>query len=564
MVTGFEVFGAVGTSIALLNLARQGYESLAKTYGEYRKAGPHIVETRRHCSNIYFIVEGWSRFWGFDVPMTDELLKAYWGEDGWKQIESQWAAVSIKCADLAAIIDKALPPTETYDKVTYQDRQRVRACLDERAHSKRDIDSSSSKLLKRLRRAVDPRIRKCDTEQVVENIRVLEEHITRSTSAWKKAKYVLSFSEALQTHLKALKEEFDELQWLATTAWRSQHPRVDYSTSTLNDRHLVALTNARQFILEEAKKDRQATKALYGCCSSTKRALMVELSMLETTVDSRSKQFHIFIPQIPLNEYLEVSTSILRTHPPLEDVDWRDNFLDACDKVRQKENGLLWIPGDNQDGSTGSLRETRGRLWFSLSKRAMHVGNLSLPRLDVQMISLAAAERLELAYSVVETGLILFGTSWFSALSSVGIKRFKAIQQPPRYMLDIHDRHNLTQARLGDQMKDLHLYTFTIGILLVEIALQTVTRDLRRSNSGPELFIGGSDGIKWRSPGHVVSLVDHELGAAYSEAVEFCLQDPVRASNRNWKQGVLYDTTRNEEQISMELLDLFYNKVLIR
>ena len=31
MLTGFEIYGAIGTSIALLNLARQGYESLAKT-----------------------------------------------------------------------------------------------------------------------------------------------------------------------------------------------------------------------------------------------------------------------------------------------------------------------------------------------------------------------------------------------------------------------------------------------------------------------------------------------------------------------------------------------------
>ncbi len=563
MVTGFEIFGVIGTSIALLNLARQGYESLAKTYGDYKKAGPHMVELQRHCSNIYFIIQGWTRLRGFDVPMTDELYKAYWGEDGWKQIESQLAAVSIKCADLAAIIDRALPPTETYDQIPEEDRERARARLNQRAASTRRNDPPIPRPLRKLRQAIYPRISKRDTEKKVEEIHVLEEHITRATSTWKKAKYVLSSSENLQKHLKALEEDFRELTQLVKMAWQLQHPRVNYNTSTLNERHLAALTNARQSILQEAKEDRQATKVLYGCCSGTQQAVKLELGLLDTTGDSRSKRFHIFVPQVQYNECLEISTVILRTDPPLGDVDWRDNFHDACEKVRQKEKGLLWMSSDNQNDSTGSLRGIRGKLWFSLSKRASHVGLLDLSRLSVQLVSLAAAERLELAYSVVETGLILFGTSWLSAISSMALKRFKAKQKPPRYVLDINERYNLIRTRLEDQ-RSLHLYIFTIGITLVEIALQAMILDLRQSESGLEFLIRGSEGVKWRSPSHVASLVRAEFGTAYSEAVEFCLQDPVLASNRLWKGGVLYDTTRSQEQISMELLDLFYSNVLIK
>ncbi len=298
MVTGFEIYGAIGTFIALLNLARQGYESLAKTYGDYRKAGPHIVEVRRHCSNIYFIIQGWTRWWGFDVPMTDEMYKAYWGEDGWKQIGNQLAAVSIKCADLAAIIDKALPPTETYDQIPEEDRERARVRLNQRAPCTKRIDPPSSRLLRNLRQAIDPTISKCDTEKKVEEIHVLEEHITRATSTWKKAKYVLSSSENLRKHLKVLEEEFHELTQLVKTAWRLQHPKVDINTSSLNERYLVALTKARQFILQEAKEDRRATKALYSCCSSTQQAVKLDLSLLDTTGDSRSKRFHIFVPQV--------------------------------------------------------------------------------------------------------------------------------------------------------------------------------------------------------------------------------------------------------------------------
>ena len=70
-----------------------------------------------------------------------------------------------------------------------------------------------------------------------------------------------------------------------------------------------------------------------------------------------------------------------------------------------------------------------------------------------------------LSDTVVETGLVLLGTSWLSALSNTALKRFKANQQPPRYVLDISDRNNLVRTRLWDERKTLHLYIFTIGII---------------------------------------------------------------------------------------------------
>ena len=552
VVTGFEIYGAIGTSIALLNLARQGYGSLVETYSEYRRAGSHILAAQRHCSMIYFNVQGWIKFWGFDIPMTDELYKAYWGEDGWNLIGSQLAVVSIKCADLAAFIDKALLPSNNYDELPEDDRRRARECLDRRAPPVR------------VRQVFGLRIPRFGTDLKVEEIRLLEEHMTRCTSAFKKGKYVLSSSKKVQKHLKALEDDFDALKRLVKTAWPLQHPNVDYKSSTLNERHLAAITKARKFLVQEAKEDRPATKALYSCCSTASQALKLELSLLDTTGDLRSKRFHIFVPRLHYQNYLEVSTVILRNDPPLRNFEWQDSLIDACEKVCQEDKDLLFFPSVNQDGLAGSLREARDKFWFSLGKRAMHVGGLDLSKMNVSLVSMVAAERLELAYSVVETGLILLGTPWLSSLSNTALKRLKIGQQPPRYVLEIDEMHNLVRTRLWDQNKDLHLYIFTIGIILVEIALRTVIRDLRRLGSRLEFFVAGLEGVKWRSASHVASLVHEELGAAYSEAVKFCLQDPVHAPNNLWKEGVFYDTTRSEEQVSLELLDLFYEKVLTK
>ena len=400
MVTGFEIYGAVGTSIALLNFARQGYDSLAKTCSDYRKAGPNIVAAQGQCSILYFNIQSWAAIWDFDKPMPEELRKAYWGEHGWKEIKRQGAVVSIRCAELAAIIDKALPFNEAYAQISEDDQKQIRACLEQRAPPDNRAPPTRHMPRTWMKSVVDPRFPWLETEQKVEEIRLLEKRIQRSTSARKKIKYVLSSSKTLEKHLEALKEDFDALKELADVAWNSQHPKVDHKTSTLNERHLAALTKAHSFLVQEAKKDRLAIKALCSCCSSTKQALKLELSLLDTSGESRSKRFHVFVPRPQRREHLEVSTVVLQKDPPSSGTAWQDNFLDACDKVRQEGEGLLFLRGEQQNGSAGALREIRGDSRFILRKRAMHEGELDLSSLRVQMESLVAAERLELAYLI--------------------------------------------------------------------------------------------------------------------------------------------------------------------
>ena len=549
MVTGFEIFGAVGTCVALLNLARQGYESLAKNSRDYGKAGPDILAARRHCLQIYFIVQTWTTLWGFDIPMKDELYKAYWGEHGWKLIETQLAIVSKKCADLAAVMSKALPQSETYQRLPEDEENRVRACLDQR---------------RSLRKGKYSKVPMLSKKEKVEEIRRLEEQITESTNKLKKVKYVVSSSKKVQEHLQALQDDFDRLTQLVETAWQSQHPGVDFKTSTREERHTIALTQSNLFLIQKAKEDSVATRELYSWCSATQKAVKIEMSLLDFTGDSQSKRFHLFVPQSQDDGHLEVSTAILRDDIVLDKLQFQTNFLGACDAVHREDECLLLSSKSIQNGSVEFPREIRRRSCFRLKKRAIHARTLNLPSLSDRIDGLVVAERLELAYGIVETGLLLLGTPWLSDLSNVALKRFEANKKAPRYILDIDQRHNLVRTQLGDQGRDLYQYIFTIGITLAEIALRCMIRDIRRSISGFELFVAWLDGLKWRSLDHVVSLVKIELGNDYSKAVEFCLQDPVHAPNRLWKRGVLYDVTRSEEQINLELLDLFYEKVLIR
>jgi hypothetical protein len=181
----------------------------------------------------------------------------------------------------------------------------------------------------------------------------------------------------------------------------------------------------------------------------------------------------------------------------------------------------------------------------------------------VKLKDLFKAERMNIAYSIAESGLLLLGTSWLSALSSTTLKRLKHYQRATRYVLDIKDAHNSLSNRLQNESRHIHLYIFTIGTLLAEVALGNAIKDVTRSSSGLELRVYKSGTLSYHSLRSIVSDVEQVMGEEYSSAVKFCLQDPILAPNSSWKDGVLYDATLSEEDISMELLGLFYEKVFI-
>ncbi len=269
---------------------------------------------------------------------------------------------------------------------------------------------------------------------------------------------------------------------------------------------------------------------------------------------------------------MEVSAEILRESPPLS-IKERDNFKDACQKVHTDGKSLLRIRKDEHQGSSRNFGESQDRLWrFSLCRLAepLQVREFEMASLSDKLKMLALAERLNLAYRVVESGLTLLGTPWLSSLCTMTLERFKNLkvdEQEPRYVLDIKGSRNRLHLKVDTLiLKDykIHPYIFAIGAVLVEIGLQLIVIDVRKGVEGLEMLTIESRKPTWSSTGRIISLIDKEMGSAFSEAVEFCLQDPVTASNHKWKKRVLYDGSRSEEEISMQLIDLFFENVLVK
>ena len=557
-VTGFEIFGAVGTSIALLNMVRQGFESLKKDYKDYKNYSQNVAKSHRSCEQVYYLIEEWSKFWDLNVQMSDEWYKAYWSERGWRLIQEQLAAVLIQCEGLAAIIDKALPE-HIYDQISEADKKRIKRRLLKRGQGAVRRDAPHLHPLSRVARMLGKKVKNGAWVSQTIEIRVLEEHITNATTMREKAMYILSSCDQLQTYLKDLEVEFQKLERLAETAWRERHG-TDYRVSSKTDRQVIALTETHKYVLREAKTQREETKALHHCCISTLDSLKLEISLLDgSPAENKSKTFRIFVPQPGRNMHLEVITRILGKDAPTNEVKFRPDFSSACKEVYKGGQCLLWTLPETKSSPVASRQKT----WFSVSKAAgpLSQNEVSMLSLSVRLRDITIAEKLELAFSVVESSLTLLGTPWLSALSSQTLKQYRINnRQPPRYVLGIKETdQNLIRNRFHFEKGAVEQCIFRVGILLAEIALGTVVQDFKKTILGLQLVITEYETTMQRSCSlHlIVNKVEKEMGKSYSEAVGFCLQDP-------WEPGTLYDPSFNQEEQTMELLEVCFNNILVK
>ncbi|KAK3176232.1 hypothetical protein OEA41_007555 [Lepraria neglecta] len=305
MAEAFAIFGAVGTSIALLNLACQGFVSLMRTREEFKEAGHHIVDIERRFESTCFNITHWRTFWGLDKDVSTVTLKAFWGEEGCRLIGEHLGAIDIICEDLAAILVPFIV-VASYDQIPEEDRKRAQARLKQPARRARRGEPHKSVVPKHIQRILGNRIKESAKERGMKKIRVLKEHVNKATTVTKKAKFVLSSSARLYDYLQALQDEFEQLQANVGWAWRSQHESIGYNATTYKQKRILALAKVHGHILEEAREHREETKILHACCS-IREALKLEMDLLrDSTDESRHRRFNMLVPWPDTYVHLEI------------------------------------------------------------------------------------------------------------------------------------------------------------------------------------------------------------------------------------------------------------------
>ncbi|MCJ1270603.1 hypothetical protein MMC22_010500 [Lobaria immixta] len=545
MAEPFVISGAVGTAISLLNLARQGFNSLVKEYKEFRDAGQTIYDIQRLFTNNCYLMKQWNDFWMIDAPTTDEELIAFWGEEGWRLIKQQLSTIETKCEDLAALLNPFLsanhghPPS---DKEWERAQERLRT----RALRKGHGNNQNSELFL--------------------EIRILEEHVTKATTRGKKAKFVFKSRQKLQNYLERLQLEYDELRRLVDAAWRGKHPTVQWNISTHQQRWLIALEETRSPIVRAARQNRKEVMDLHPFCLRTMEALDLELDLLKNTTGiPRIRCFHMIIAGPQGGTHLQVCAELAKDVPPQVASTCCTAFSDAC-RIAESRGQCVF-----RAGVVVPVHQRRpsepNPAHFSLSRSSalLYLDQYSRFSLSRKLDRMPIAERLDLAYKVVESGLLLLDTPWLSALGSRTITRLKVSGEIPKYVLGIEEGlQDCVQQRLPEGMGKLNLHIFAIGVLLVELALGTSVSHVEIHESTVCLVKTESTKQRLSSLQRAVRQVRDEWGASCAEAVEFCLQDPTRASNQTWADGVMYDPTASEEEKSVALLDLFYEKVFLK
>ena len=124
--------------------------------------------------------------------------------------------------------------------------------------------------------------------------------------------------------------------------------------------------------------------------------------------------------------------------------------------------------------------------------------------------------KVELAYKVVECGLFLLGTPWFSSLSSKNILRLRSRERDhPTFVLEVQtvDHHDLLLDDPGALAETSQL--FRIGILLMEIALDEPNRSFHNEYHKHDV-----ERIISKLP-----LIEQSMGTQYCKATAFCLQN---------------------------------------
>ena len=545
MPEAFLIFGALGTAISLLNLARQGFNSLVATYQEFQDAGQAIVDIRRQFDNTCFLIKQWNEFWMIDDPTTDAQLIAFWGAEGLDLIQNQLATIHIKCEDLAAILNPFLQTVQGH-QISDKEWERARRRL-----AKRAPPTGQSNNL---------------NPGIFLDIMALEEHVANATSLGKKAKFVLKSSDKLQKYLNTLEIEYDGLVRVVDAAWRGKHPEVEWKVSTHKQRWLIALKETRRPIIRAAGSDRKEIMDLHPFCLRTMEPLDLELSLLKPTNETlQTRCFHMIIARPQRGSLLPVCAKLAKETSLSVATNFYTAFSDAC-RIAESEGQCVFragvlVPPHQRSPSEPlpacfSLRRTSAPLLvhqyskFSLSRKLNHI---------------SIAERLDLAYNIVESGLLLLGTPWLSGLDSKKIARLKISGEVPKYVLGVtNDIRDCLQQKLPKEIHKLNLHIFAIGVLLVELALGEAVSHIEILQSTLCLVKIESTKYRLSSSERAVRQVRDKLGASYAEAVEFCLQDPTRAPNRTWAEGIMYDPTASEEEVSVALLKLFYINVFLK
>lgn len=425
-----------------------------------------------------------------------------------------------------------------------------------------------------------------------------------------KADYVISKNAILTKLLQSLEGLLEKLEDDCIKQFCNRHRSVPKGASHTQ---IWASVHAER-TLQRALDTRNASRALYywflkangetpnGIQSTDRKVvhrLKLDLALLAGSSNSDPQfsglTYHFFVHwlQNGLEQELQVEGPVppckntkspeMQTNHTANSVSSSPNsttidFATACATILKK-NAEQFSIGQEAD-------PTESAVWFrSRSPVPNSAGKAKMVRLRELLESIQNkpsweafedfpfVERLDLAYQVVECGLMFLGTSWLSDLRSAQLLRLKNYTKGlHNFILDLENESSSASAT--ELLETVEPQTFMMGVLLTEIAIAQPVVGLMSYTSNGSRKISlrvtriNDQGVKQEYEmrlGSAIRQVRNHMDVLYSEAVEFCLRQPAQPSrNISWAQVRGCRTFDQYEEAYKDILNDFYEKVFIR
>src|SRR6266480_4939537 len=267
VVTGFEIFGVVASSLSTLNLARTVTESLISTFKHFGNAGAELYDLSERFRSFQGRLDTWAtETWQISNNTSVEHYQAIWGLEGWRSIASQIRMIDKTCEDVTTLLAHLL--TEEQRKAVERkhgtqlskiSRANPFKRRDSQAEQASDSQSSSANSALSI-------VRSYNRKREVDELRKLEKKAKKAAKFDQKASFILKNLTQLTDSMSRLDSMFAALEHDANERFYVQFPHLSRNASQ-QDR----LEATRQsLLLERAFGSREASKAFYKWCTSTR------------------------------------------------------------------------------------------------------------------------------------------------------------------------------------------------------------------------------------------------------------------------------------------------------
>jgi hypothetical protein len=524
MAEPLSVTGGIGAAIKILSLAAQSYLSIKGGLEAYQLVRRQLLDYQEDFKGSKIRLESWCKAWRIRSADQTSFGIRLWGIEGWAFIERKLSAVDELCEDLIQF----LKPFDNNDND--KDIQGYVQKLKE--HREKAKRSTRKRLVKETPLGIQAKAEFLaslpeDRRGALEQRRDHQKAIAEVTGAMVKLDLITGTSEKAGQKATALKECLDILDAISLSLFFSRYPDVQRSAS-VNERVEAVEKRHHQKILEHAQKLRDAARILYQTCSSRcidDTRLAIELTDPKD-LECEISTYRVMYEATSQN-CQEFSLRALQSKPPQCD---RKTFTDAC---RAALDNVTYFasPLGMDETQYYALQIFTRQIRLQEQTLAGLLGDIA-ERTTVDRWSLfPIQQRWGLSHLLAESSLLLLGTSWLSALSSVNLNRLQD-DEAPRYLLRTLEADQerctlLMKLRAWAKMGLIDLECWCVGILLVEVMYGFKVSNVVKSEGRTLLVLAdesriGTDGVE----------VKGRWGSPYSKAIAHCFKESTQLSKQ--------------------------------